>query len=222
MNNWTLIVPAGGVGSRMGANRPKQYLEIAGKPILIYTLKALDQHFHQPKFILAMAVEWIEYLLPFLNEAGLTERCTLVAGGKERYDSVKNALTKVNTPWVGVHDAVRPFVSQETIERLCEHIKNHAAVIPVVGLKESLRKQTSIGTEAVDRSQYMNVQTPQCFHVPLLKSAYELPFNETVTDDASLVERMGVPIQTVLGNDENIKITTPVDLVLATHLIQTQ
>ena len=222
MNNWTLIVPAGGVGSRMGANRPKQYLEIAGKPILIYTLKALDQHFHQPKFILAMAVEWIEYLLPFLNEAGLTERCTLVAGGKERYDSVKNALTKVNTPWVGVHDAVRPFVSQETIERLCEHIKIHAAVIPVVGLKESLRKQTSIGTEAVDRSQYMNVQTPQCFHVPLLKSAYELPFNETVTDDASLVERMGVPIQTVLGNDENIKITTPVDLVLATHLIQTQ
>ena len=222
MNNWTLIVPAGGVGSRMGANRPKQYLEIAGKPILIYTLKALDQHFHQPKVILAMAVEWIEYLLPFLNEAGLTERCTLVAGGKERYDSVKNALTKVNTPWVGVHDAVRPFVSQETIERLCEHIKIHAAVIPVVGLKESLRKQTSIGTEAVDRSQYMNVQTPQCFHVPLLKSAYELPFNETVTDDASLVERMGVPIQTVLGNDENIKITTPVDLVLATHLIQTQ
>ena len=222
MNNWTLIVPAGGVGSRMGANRPKQYLEIAGKPILIYTLKALDQHFHQPKFILALAVEWIEYLLPFLNEAGLTERCTLVAGGKERYDSVKNALTKVNTPWVGVHDAVRPFVSQETIERLCEHIKIHAAVIPVVGLKESLRKQTSIGTEAVDRSQYMNVQTPQCFHVPLLKSAYELPFNETVTDDASLVERMGVPIQTVLGNDENIKITTPVDLVLATHLIQTQ
>ena len=74
MNNWTLIVPAGGVGSRMGANRPKQYLEIAGKPILIYTLKALDQHFHQPKFILAMAVEWIEYLLPFLNEAGLTVR----------------------------------------------------------------------------------------------------------------------------------------------------
>lgn len=222
MNNWTLIVPAGGVGSRMGANRPKQYLEIAGKPILIYTLKALDQHFHQPKFILAMAPEWVEYMLPFLNDAGLTERCTLVAGGKERYDSVKNALTKVNTPWVGVHDAVRPFVSQETIERLCEHIKIHAAVIPVVGLKESLRKKTSIGTEAVDRSHFMNVQTPQCFHVPLLKSAYELPFNETVTDDASLVERMGVPIQTVLGNDENIKITTPVDLVLATHLIQTQ
>jgi 2-C-methyl-D-erythritol 4-phosphate cytidylyltransferase len=222
MNKWTLIVPAGGVGSRMGANRPKQYLEIAGKPILIYTLEALDQHFHQPKFIVAMAPEWMDYMLPFLQEAGLTERCTLVAGGKERYDSVKNALNEVSTPWVGVHDAVRPFVSQETIERLCEHIKTHAAVIPVVGLKESLRKKTFVGTEAVDRSQYMNVQTPQCFHAPLLKSAYELPFNETVTDDASLVEQMGVAIQTVLGNDENIKITTPVDLVLATHLIQTQ
>lgn len=222
MNKWTLIVPAGGVGSRMGANRPKQYLEIAGKPILIYTLEALDQHFHQPKFIVAMAPEWMDYMLPFLQEAGLTERCTLVAGGKERYDSVKNALNEVSTPWVGVHDAVRPFVSKETIERLCEYIKTHAAVIPVVGLKESLRKKTFVGTEAVDRSQYMNVQTPQCFHAPLLKSAYELPFNETVTDDASLVEQLGVAIQTVLGNDENIKITTPVDLVLATHLIQTQ
>jgi 2-C-methyl-D-erythritol 4-phosphate cytidylyltransferase len=169
-----------------------------------------------------MAPEWMDYMLPFLQEAGLNDRCTLVSGGKERYDSVKNALNEVSTPWVGVHDAVRPFVSQETIERLCEHIKHHAAVIPVVGLKESLRKKTFVGTEAVDRSQYVNVQTPQCFHAPLLKSAYELPFNETVTDDASLVERMGVTIQTVLGNDENIKITTPVDLVLATHLIQTQ
>jgi len=222
MNKWTLIVPAGGVGSRMGANRPKQYLEIAGKPILIYTLKALDKHFQQPKFIVAMAPEWMEYMLPFLQEAELTERCTLVAGGKERYDSVKNALNEVSTPWVGVHDAVRPFVSQETIERLCEYIKNHAAVIPVAGLKESLRKITSTGTEAVDRSQYVNVQTPQCFHVPLLKRAYELPFNEAVTDDASLVERLGEEIYTVVGNDENIKITTPLDLVLATHLIQTQ
>ena len=222
MNKWTLIVPAGGVGSRMGANRPKQYLEIAGKPILIYTLEALNQHFHQPKFILAMAPEWMDYMLPFLQEAGLTERCTLVAGGKERYDSVKNALNEVSTPWVGVHDAVRPFVSKETIERLCEHIKNYAAVIPVAGLKESLRKKTSTGTEAVDRSQYMSVQTPQCFHVSILKRAYELPFNETVTDDASLVERLGEEIYTVVGNDENIKITTPLDLVLATHLIQTQ
>lgn len=222
MNKWTLIVPAGGVGSRMGANRPKQYLEIEGKPILIYTLKALDQHFQQPKFIVSMAPEWMEYMLPFLQEAGLTERCQLVAGGKERYDSVKNALNEVSTPWVGVHDAVRPFVSRETIERLCEHIKNHAAVIPVAGLKESLRKRTPTGTEAVDRSQYVTVQTPQCFHVSLLKHAYELPFNETVTDDASLVERLGEEIYTVVGNDENIKITTPLDLMLATHLIQTQ
>ena len=118
MNNWTLIVPAGGVGSRMGANRPKQYLEIEGKPILFYTLKALNQHFHQPKFILAMAPEWMDYMLPFLQEAGLMERCKFVAGGKERYNSVKNALGHVETPWVAVHDAVRPFITQETVDRL--------------------------------------------------------------------------------------------------------
>jgi len=221
MNKWTLIVPAGGVGSRMGANRPKQYLEIAGKPLLIYTLMVLDQHFHQPKFILAMAPEWVEYMLPFLNEVGLTERCTIVAGGKERYDSVKNALQKVTTPWVGVHDAVRPFVSHDTVERLNEGIKHHAAVIPVVGLKESLRRKTTHGTEAVNRSQFMSVQTPQCFQLEHLQRAYGIPFDETVTDDASLVERTGVTIHTVLGNDENIKITTPVDLMLAKHLVPT-
>jgi 2-C-methyl-D-erythritol 4-phosphate cytidylyltransferase len=98
----------------------------------------------------------------------------------------------------------------------------HSAVIPVVDLKESLRKKTATGSEAVNRSAYQHVQTPQCFHVPLLKRAYELPFNEAVTDDASLVERLGEEIYTVVGNDENIKITTPLDLVLATHLIQTQ
>ncbi len=221
MNKWTLIVPAGGVGSRMGANRPKQYLEINGKPLLIYTLRTLDQHFEQPEIILAMASEWVEYMQPFLKEAGLMERCTIVSGGKERYDSVKNALQKVNTPWVGVHDAVRPFVSKDTIERLNEGIKHHAAVIPVVELKESLRKKTTIGTEAVNRSHFMSVQTPQCFHLEHLQQAYEIPFDQTVTDDASLVERTGVTIHTVLGNDENIKITTPIDLMLAKHLVPT-
>lgn len=222
MNKWTLIVPSGGVGSRMGANRPKQYLEIAGNPILIYTLKALDKYFNQPKFIIAMAPEWAEYLDPFLKETGLHERCTIVEGGKERYDSVKNALQKVTTPWVGVHDAVRPFVSKQTIERLCESIVNHAAVIPVVGITESLRHKTSSGTEAVDRALFMKVQTPQCFHLELLYAAYERPFDQTVTDDARLVEQTGVPIHTVLGNDENIKITTLTDLMLATHLLTTQ
>jgi 2-C-methyl-D-erythritol 4-phosphate cytidylyltransferase len=222
MNNWTLIVPAGGVGSRMGANRPKQYLEIEGKPILFYTLKALNQHFHQPKFILAMAPEWMDYMLPFLQEAGLMERCKFVAGGKERYNSVKNALGHVETPWVAVHDAVRPFITQETVDRLGSTMALHSAVIPVVDLKESLRKKTATGSEAVNRSAYQHVQTPQCFHVELLKNAYALPFDENVTDDASLVERLGEEIYTVVGNDENIKITTPLDLVLATHLIQTQ
>jgi 2-C-methyl-D-erythritol 4-phosphate cytidylyltransferase len=129
----------------MGANRPKQYLEIAGKPILFYTLRALNQYFHQPKFILAMAPEWAEYMLPFLIEAGIHERCTVVSGGKERYDSVKNALGHVETPWVAVHDAVRPFITKETVDRLGSTMDLHSAVIPVVDLKESLRKKTATG-----------------------------------------------------------------------------
>jgi len=219
MDEWTIIVPAGGVGTRMGAERPKQYLEIDGQPLLLYTLLALDKQFDHPRFIIALASAWKTYLLPFIVQSGLNDRCVFVEGGEERYHSVKNALSYVQTNYVAVHDAVRPFVSQGCITRLMDAIKVNEAVIPVVQLKESLRQIENDQTHAVDRSAFLSVQTPQCFHSPVLQRAYELGFDPTVTDDASLVERLGVKVETVLGNDENIKITTPLDFILAEQLI---
>ncbi len=222
MSQWTIIVPAGGVGSRMGSDRPKQYLELCEKPLLIHTLKALDRYFNQPKFIIAMDLSWKEYVLSFLIQEGLKDQCCIVSGGKERYDSVKNALERVNTTWVGVHDAVRPFVSMNTINHLMAGIVQYPAIIPVLPLKDSLRRLHPNHTEAMKREEFACVQTPQCFHADVLKRAYALPLEETFTDDASLVEYSGIKIHCVSGNEENIKITSPIDLLLAEQLLTLQ
>ena len=219
MDEWTIIVPAGGVGTRMGADRPKQYLEIDGQPLLLYTLLALDKQFDHPRFIIALASAWKTYLLPFIVQSGLNNRCVFVEGGEERYHSVKNALVHVQTNYIAVHDAVRPFISQGCVARLKESIKVNEAVIPVVQLKESLRQIENGQTYAVDRSAFLSVQTPQCFHSSVLQQAYEMAFDSPITDDASLVERIGVKVATVWGNDKNIKITTPLDFILAEQLI---
>lgn len=219
MNEWTLIIPSGGTGTRMGADRPKQYLEIEQKPIIIHTLLALDVLFHQPRFIVSMETSWMEYLQHHLNLENLAARCTLVQGGIERYHSVKNALPLVATRWVGVHDAVRPFVSAATVLRIKDALAHAEAVIPTVPLRDSLRKLTPNGSAFVPRSAFVAVQTPQCFHTKTLLEAYQKPFDPNITDDASLVESAGIPVQTVLGNDENLKITTPLDFVLAQQLL---
>jgi 2-C-methyl-D-erythritol 4-phosphate cytidylyltransferase len=206
----------------MGSDRPKQYLELCEKPLLIHTLKALDQYFNQPKFIIAMDLSWEEYVLSYLIQEGLKDRCCIVSGGKERYDSVKNALERVDTTWVGVHDAVRPFVSMNTINHLMAGIVQYPAIIPVLPLKDSLRRLHPNHSEAMNREEFACVQTPQCFHVNVLKHAYALPLEETFTDDASLVEHSGVKIHCVSGNEENIKITSPIDLLLAEQLLTLQ
>lgn len=220
MNPWTLIVPSGGIGSRMGAERPKQYLEINGQPILLHTLRVLDEYFDNPVFIVPVANEWRDYVQRTLENHPLGGKAVLVSGGKERYDSVKNALSSLNTPWVAVHDAVRPFVNRVTVERLKEALSNYQAAIPVLELKESIRKRTQECTLAANRSAFVSVQTPQCFHSEVLKAAYEQSFDEALTDDASVVERLGVSIHCVFGNEENIKITTPTELIVATHRLE--
>lgn len=220
MNHWTIIVPSGGSGLRMGMDRPKQYLELSEKPILLHTLEALDTLFDQPNFIIPIANTWRDYVEGVLRNTTFGNRVEMVQGGEERFDSVKNALSKVSTRWVAVHDAVRPFVAKETVDRLKKAIVEHPAVIPVIGLKESLRRQSENGSVAVDRSSFLSVQTPQCFHTKVLREAYENPHESMFTDDASIVEKRGTPIYTVLGNDENLKITTQTDLIFATHRLE--
>jgi 2-C-methyl-D-erythritol 4-phosphate cytidylyltransferase len=139
-----------------------------------------------------------------------------VAGGEERFHSVCNGLAQVkHDGLVAVHDGVRPLVSVEVIDRCFRAAEEHGAAIPVVSITSSVREVNGDTSKALDRSKLRAVQTPQCFSVPLLRKAFELPFDPAFTDEATLVERTGVRVLLVPGEDRNIKVTTPVDLLLA-------
>jgi 2-C-methyl-D-erythritol 4-phosphate cytidylyltransferase len=147
----------------------------------------------------------------------------IIAGGVERYHSIKNALAICTGSVIGVHDGVRPFVSNDLLDRLTQSVEQYKAVIPVISVNESLRKVANDqSNSAVERSEFRVVQTPQLFEAIVLRAAYEIPFSPTFTDDASLVEQMGHPIHLVEGTQENIKITRSVDLMLAEYYLQQQ
>lgn len=220
MSKFSIIITAGGIGKRMGASLPKQFIQINEKPILMYTI---EQFYHcDPKaqLLLTLPEDWRTYWEELIEENDFRIPHRVISGGIERYDSIKNALHFCHGEYIAVHDGVRPLVTVETIERCFNAVKKKKAVIPIMPVKESLRRITKSVTSAVNRAEYCNVQTPQCFEKDVLLSAYELPFNETITDDASLVELNGTKIHTVAGNDENIKITNQTDLALAEHLLK--
>lgn len=222
MHKYAIIV-AGGKGERMGQQLPKQFIELAGKPILMHTIEKFYQTFPQTKIILALPENQIDFWEELCYKYGFTKiPHQIVAGGKTRFDSVKNALALVKKSGiVAVHDGVRPLVSAETIQNCFAEAEKQSAVIPVVDVVDSLRfvsKQENTN-KAVARSCYKNVQTPQCFKSELLLKAYEQDFDETFTDDASVVEKLGHSIELVQGNIENIKITSPIDLIVAEALL---
>lgn len=220
MTKKSVIIVAGGSGKRMGSDLPKQFIPIAGKPILMHTIKAFYHYDKTLKIIVVLPENQQEYWKRLINQHGFTIKHTLANGGAERFFSVKNGLDKVpNSSVVGIHDGVRPMVSQETIARCFNACTKGKAVIPVLPANESIRKIENNQSKAVNRSLYFMVQTPQVFDATLLKKAYQQNFNSTFTDDASVVEQLGKKITTVEGNPENIKITRPMDLKIAAALI---
>lgn len=223
MHKYAIIV-AGGKGERMGEQLPKQFLELAGKPILMHTIEKFYQTFPQTKIILALPENQIDFWEELCYKYGFTKiPHQIVAGGKTRFHSVKNALALVKQNGiVAVHDGVRPLVSATTITNCFAQAEKSGTAIPVVDVVDSLRfvsKQEQTN-KAVARSCYKNVQTPQCFKSELLLKAYEQDFDETFTDDASVVEKLGHSIELVQGNTENIKITSPIDLIVAEALMK--
>jgi 2-C-methyl-D-erythritol 4-phosphate cytidylyltransferase len=212
---YTVIITAGGIGKRMNSSLPKQFIEINKKPILMHTMEQVYNF--NPKFqiILTLPETWKSYWKELLISYDFRIPHRIVDGGKERYHSIKNALEYSYGDYVVVHDGVRPLISSETFSRCLEALEEHGAIIPVVELKESLRVKSEKGPNSVDRSLYKIVQTPQCFKKDILVKAYNLPFHDGITDDASLVEAAGFEVKTVVGNDENIKITRKVDLKFA-------
>lgn len=218
----TIIITAGGIGKRMGGEIPKQFLLLAGKPVLMHTIERFYQFDNQAQIILTLPNEWKDYWEELCDNLDFSISHEIIDGGKERFHSIQNALQIAHGELIGVHDGVRPLVSISTIEKCFHTAKAKGNAIPVIEVKESLRKLENNHSTALVRSEYRLVQTPQVFKSDVLKKAYKQSFHSAITDDASLVESLGIQINLVEGNDGNIKITTPVDLQLAVLLLKSE
>lgn len=215
-----VLIVAGGKGLRMGTDIPKQFLPVGGKPVLMRTLEAFHAYNRDMQSILVLPRDQQAYWARLCEEYRFSVPHQIADGGETRFHSVRNGLALVEEAGlVGVHDGVRPFVSQEVIARCYELARTEKAVIPVIKVVETVRRLTAGGSLTVDREQYRLVQTPQVFDVELLKRAYGQAYVPSFTDDASVVEALGVPVTLTEGNRENIKITTPFDLKVAAALI---
>ena len=235
-----VIIVAGGKGLRMGGDVPKQFLPIGGKPVLMRTIERFREYSEDLQIILVLPNEqqgyWRElcqqYNFPLPVTTPLHYRegqgggSYLIAnGGGTRFHSVQNGLAMIPDDAegvVGVHDGVRPFPSIDVIRRCYETARTAKAVIPVVSVVETVRHLEGTGSVTVPRGDYRLVQTPQTFDIQLLKAANRQPYNDGFTDDASVVEAFGFDITLVEGNRENIKITTPYDIIVAEAIIQYQ
>jgi 2-C-methyl-D-erythritol 4-phosphate cytidylyltransferase len=216
-----VIIVAGGSGSRMGTEIPKQFLELCGKPVLMHTISVFHDFDPESKIILVLP----EDQLPFWEGLCLKHSFSLVhqvvSGGKTRFHSVQNGLSQIDGEGiVFIHDGVRPLVSRETLGRCLETAQESGNAIPVLPVTESLRKLEGEQNISVDRSQYFSVQTPQTFRSDQILEAFQQDFDPAFTDDASVAEKAGFSIHMVEGNRENIKITTPTDLIIAEALLK--
>ena len=222
MNSYAIIV-AGGKGLRMGGEVTKQFLPIGGKPVLMHTIEAFRQALDNVQIVLVLPAEQHDYWQGLCEEYDFRSPELIAQGGETRFHSVKNGLAFLPDDAeavVGVHDGVRPFVSAETIRRCYAVASEGKAVVPVVPVVETVRQILSDGKSITrPRDVYRLVQTPQTFPLALLKEAYQQPYSEGFTDDASVVEALGKEIAMIEGNRENIKLTTPADLRFAEFTI---
>lgn len=215
------IIVAGGSGTRMGSAIPKQFLELAGKPVLWHTVHSFVCAYSDMEIVLVLPEAHFDYVMPWLGEFNTASPVILVRGGETRFHSVKNGLQQVNGPAVVfVHDGVRPLVSTSLIKACYEAALVQGSAIPVIDMKDSIRETDGRVNRAVDREKYKIIQTPQTFLSEWLLPAFALPYDPLFTDEATVVERQGHSIQLVPGEDSNIKITRPLDLTIAGALLK--
>lgn len=215
LKKFALIV-AGGSGNRMNQTVPKQFLELAGKPILMHTFDAFQRFDSTIEFILVLPADQFDYWKELCTRHTFNIPHQLTAGGSLRFNSVKNGLNVIKDDGVVfIHDGVRPLVSGQTLQNCLDGTLEKGNALPVVPVTESVRFVDESDSRALDRSKYFLVQTPQTFKVSIIKAAYNQPYSEWYTDDASVLENSGTTINTVVGNRENIKITYPEDLIQA-------
>lgn len=216
MTNYYAIIVAGGTGSRIKSDVPKQFVELNGKEIIIRTIEKFLAFNNSIKIIIAVHKDFFSFLETLLARYNLGE-IRIVVGGDTRFQSVKNALAEINdvNAIVGIHDAARPLVSVETISSCYKIAEEKGNAIPVVAINESIREVAGNNSKHVNRNHFKIIQTPQCFNTKEIKEAFTQPYNDLFTDDASVLEAYGKTINLVEGNAENIKITLPKDLLIA-------
>lgn len=218
-NKYGVVIVAGGVGKRMGSQLPKQYLKIKDIPIIAWTINAFYNWNKNLEIVVVISSE-MESLFQEIKTSFLPAVNVKVAfGGKERFHSVKNGVDACDADIIGIHDAVRPLVSAETLDRCFAAAEENGNAIPYTPSGNSLRWKEGTTSKSLDRSKVVQIQTPQCFSKPLISRGLSQEYSENFTDDASVVEAMGTEINLVAGNFENIKITSPVDLKIAEALL---
>jgi 2-C-methyl-D-erythritol 4-phosphate cytidylyltransferase len=215
-----VLITAGGSGTRMKSDLPKQFLEVAGKPVLMHTFEAFLSYDETLEFVLVLPENTFDYWKGQCLKHNFRHPHHLAVNGPTRFHSVKSGLKHIpDEALVAIHDGVRPLVSRQTIERVFHFAEKFGNAVPVIAVNESMRITDHALSQPLPREKVRIVQTPQCFRADLIKKAYNRNYNEAFSDDATLLETDGHRIYLVDGNPENIKITAPTDLKIAAALI---
>jgi len=213
-----VIITAGGTGTRVGGDIPKQFLYVGGLPVIMHTIKRFQPF--ADTIIVTLPEQYFDYWKEIQHKHHFFVPHRLVAGGDTRFQSIKNAVKYLpDDGLVAIHDAVRPFVSSELIKSCFEHAEKHGTAVAAIPVTDSLRTASKSKSKRIDRSNFFAVQTPQVFSCEILKKSYSQAFNSKFTDDASVVESFGYDIQLVAGEELNFKITTPSDLIIANSIV---
>lgn len=218
-----VIIVAGGSGRRMGGALPKQFMMLDNEPILARSINRIHEALPAAEIVVVLPEEHVELWKNIAARFDVA-RHKIALGGKERFHSVKNGLAALSESirTIAIHDAVRPLASKKLIIKLLLAAEKSVAVIPAVAPIDSYRIVEGDDSRIIDRSALRMVQTPQVFHAEALRAAYEQPFSSTFTDDASVMEAAGHKVTLVEGERENIKITTPSDMLIAEAIINAE
>ncbi|MEQ1796870.1 MAG: 2-C-methyl-D-erythritol 4-phosphate cytidylyltransferase [Lacibacter sp.] len=220
MKTYAVIV-AGGAGKRMGSALPKQFLLLKNKPVLYYTIDAFLKAVPGIHVVIVLPEEHLELGKEIVDGFFDEQQIQLTVGGETRFHSVQNGLKLISEESIiFVHDGVRCLVREELIQRCYTAALETGSAIPAVECKDSARMITEDGNDPVDRTKLRLVQTPQTFHSKILLPAFAIDYKERFTDEATVVEAFGLKVTLVQGEDTNIKITNPIDLVIAEKILE--
>lgn len=217
------VIVAGGTGRRMGSPLPKQFMMLKNKPVLYYTIKAFLDAYDDMRVILVLHADYMDMGQEIIDAYFDKDRIRITAGGDTRFQSVKNGLQLIDDESIiFVHDAVRCLVTTELIQSCYARAVETGTAIPAITCKDSIRILTDEGNDSLDREKVLLIQTPQTFHSKILLPAYQIDYKDKFTDEATVVEAYGLKVSLVGGEETNIKLTRPIDLVIAENLLKAE